>query len=62
MIILSRKHYSHIGKTVKSIEADGDDLMMTEFVRISFTDGSKIYLGTDWRGNECYISERKEPK
>ena len=30
--------------------------MLTSFV-IVFTDGSKISLGQDWRGGECYFSQ-----
>lgn len=61
----------HTGKTVASIESDAykglnpetvtRDLVMATYVRINFTDGTSIMLGTDWRGSECYISETSPP-
>jgi hypothetical protein len=58
--ILSQARAVHAGKTVDSITADGvsADLVMAHEVVIKFTDGSSIVLALDWRGDECYISQR----
>jgi hypothetical protein len=62
--ILTRDPSVHCGKTVKEIIVDGvsnpSDLTVFDEITIIFTDGSKIKLRTDWRGSECYISERNE--
>ncbi len=49
------------GKTLSHFEDEfGNKLedlhMVTDFV-IVFTNGSKISLGQDWRGSECYFSQ-----
>ena len=49
------------GKTIKHFEdAYGNELegltMLSDLV-IVFTDGSKMKLTTDWRGNDCYFSQ-----
>ena len=61
-MILDRDRSTHIGKTIEYIDSDDFDggLMMCHEIVIGFTDGSKIILKNDWRGNECYISEYTE--
>ena len=33
------------------------DLHMLDHLVIVFTDGEKIFLSQDWRGEECYFSQ-----
>lgn len=53
----------HEGKVLSHFEDEfGSKLdrlyMITDFI-IVFTDGSKIKMGQDWRGAECYFSQHK---
>jgi hypothetical protein len=59
MILLDRDKDIHVGKTISEIKADGfgTGLTLCEQIDIVFTDGSKVILRTDWRGQDCYISE-----
>jgi hypothetical protein len=59
MILLDRDKSIHVGKTISEIQADGfgTGLHMCEQIAIVFTDGSKVILRTDWRAQDCYISE-----
>jgi hypothetical protein len=59
----------HVGKTVARIESDAykgfgsggsADVVMATWVKIHFTDGTSITLGTDWRGRDCYISQTRD--
>jgi len=60
-MLLQQKTLEHIGKTIKKIESDGDDdLLMCDHIKIIFTDNSTICLGLDWRGRDCYISQRED--
>jgi len=62
-MILNRDVDCHIGKVVERIVVDEfshKHINMTEQVVIKFTDGSKIILRADYRGSDCYISERTE--
>tara|TARA_R110000868_G_scaffold337623_1_gene598519 strand:- start:183 stop:380 length:198 start_codon:yes stop_codon:yes gene_type:complete len=34
------------------------DLVMAEWIIFHFDDGSQLSIATDWRGGECYISQR----
>ncbi len=36
-----------------------DNLIMCESIVILFTDGTKLFLDQDWRGENCYISQYK---
>lgn len=60
-MLLAENMDKHEGKTLSHFEDEfGKELeylhMITDFV-IVFTDGSKIRLGQDWRGSECYFSQ-----
>ena len=59
-MILQRDIKTYVGKIIKEIRADslsGANLVMCDEVVVDFTDGTTIVLRTDWRGNDCYISE-----
>ena len=49
------------GKTLSHFEDEFgnklDDLNMVKELIIVFDDGSKIKMGQDWRGSECYFSQ-----
>ena len=49
------------GKRVSHFEDDDGNklsyLHMQDAVTIVFDDGDKIYLRSDWRGCDCYISQ-----
>lgn len=53
------------GKTVERIELpanlmNGEHIDMQDWVVIVFTDGERINLSTDWRGQDCYISQYQD--
>jgi hypothetical protein len=58
-MLLDRDKSIHVGKIISEIQADGfgNGLTLCEQIAIVFTDGSKVILRTDWRGQDCYISE-----
>jgi hypothetical protein len=35
-----------------------DNLVMVDWIIFHFEDGQKISISTDWRGQDCYISQR----
>ena len=62
-MIKSANRDRFIGKVIQGVEAGGlseTDLVMVREITITFTDGTKLVLRTDWRGNDCYISEYTE--
>lgn len=61
-MILRESASKHEGKTLSHFENQFgkklDDLYMVDELIIVFTDGSKIKMDQDWRGSECYWSQR----
>jgi hypothetical protein len=56
----------YYGKEVQLItDRDGNELsdlvMCDNGIVIHFTDGTKLALASDWRGDECYISQYQPP-
>lgn len=55
-----------IGKVIERVDAGemGDVPLqwvdMVEEVTFHFEDGDKLTLCTDWRGRDCYISEKEK--
>jgi len=51
----------YYGKTIERIEDsygnELSDMEMADGVTLIFTDGDKVRLGADVRGNDCYISQ-----
>lgn len=62
MSLITRDKDIFIGKTISEIQSDGfgPGLNMCDQITIVFTDGSKMILRTDWRGQDCYISEYED--
>jgi len=60
-MLLTENMDKYEGKTLSHFENEYGrklkDLHMTTDIVIVFTDGSKIILGQDWRGSECYFSQ-----
>jgi len=61
METLNQDANDHKGKTIAGIYSTsiGDGLVMAEEVAIIFTDGTRVNLGIDWRGDNAYISQIK---
>ena len=59
-MLVSQKVSEHIGKVIKSIESESEDLSVCENIKIVFKDDSTICLGLDWRGSNCYISQYED--
>lgn len=62
MTILSQPKDVWCGRTIASITVRRAgrreiDLVMVDAVTFTFTDGTSLCLGLDWRGDEAYISE-----
>ena len=57
---ISQKTEEFEGKTIAKIQTDSggeDTFYMVEKISIEFTDGTTLHLKTDWRGQDCYISQ-----
>ena len=63
-MLLHQNTKAHHGKKIKGFfDEHGnelDSLVMCESITIIFDDGSRLLLRTDWRGGECYISQRTQ--
>jgi predicted DNA-binding protein len=61
-IVTTQNTSQHKGKKIARFEDlygnELEDLYMCEEVVIVLEDGEKIILSQDWRGSECYISQR----
>ena len=61
-MILHTNTNRYYGKTIARIEDEYgkelENLTLCESLVIIFTDGDRIILMQDWRGNECYFSQR----
>jgi len=62
-MLLSEDLEKYKGKTFSHFEDEfgrklSDLNMVTELI-IVFDDGSKIKMGQDWRGSECYFSQHE---
>lgn len=65
--LTSENTANHKGKVVSRFEdAHGNELsvlnMIGDELNIIFTDGSSIKMAPDWRGAECYWSQRQSDK
>jgi len=60
-MLLTESMDKYEGKTLSHFEDEWGnqlkDLNMITDLFIVFTDGSKIRLGQDWYGSECYFSQ-----
>lgn len=58
-MLLTQPVTALVGKTIAGVEVDGlgAGITLSDKVVLKFTDGTRLTLRTDWRGQDCYISQ-----